>query len=272
MKRGRAAKGTSSGLEVNAGDVVAIPFPNGRFAAIWIVDRTDDFDHKSFFVLDGYWDSAPAKIARPAIAKYPNPGLLPDKDDSWTGAVFGAVPDDFIVVGRAAITKAVRARHAKSGSSVFQDGEHLRRSLYDHWRRLHDREAYEAEREAALERAERERTRKLDERKANNSLPNMRREKPFAHWRARWGPSVVRKVQASFGTATEALIALGPRASASKKTAVFDKLVVALNVLYDKTGCIETVEREELVARIEELGGLVGLDNDGERLTGKRDW
>jgi hypothetical protein len=36
--------------------------------------------------------------------------------------------------------------------------------------------------------------------------------------------------------------------------------------------CIETGEREDLVECIEELGGLVGLPNTDERLTGERDW
>jgi hypothetical protein len=80
------------------------------------------------------------------------------------------------------------------------------------------------------------------------------------------------QVHAAFRTATTALIALRPAATRRAKEEVFRQLMAALNTIYDREGCIETVEREELVARIEELAGLVGLRNTNERLTGDRLW
>ena len=53
---------------------------------------------------------------------------------------------------------------------------------------------------------------------------------------------------------------------------VLKRIVSELNALDDKEGCIETVEREQIVARIEALAGLVGISNEGEMLTGHRDW
>jgi hypothetical protein len=48
--------------------------------------------------------------------------------------------------------------------------------------------------------------------------------------------------------------------------------VTELNTLDDREGCIETTEREEVVARVEELASFVGLSNEDEVLTGHRDW
>ena len=50
------------------------------------------------------------------------------------------------------------------------------------------------------------------------------------------------------------------------------RVVSELNALDDKEGCIETVEREQIVARIEALAALVGVSNEDEKLTGHRNW
>jgi hypothetical protein len=82
----------------------------------------------------------------------------------------------------------------------------------------------------------------------------------------------VREARRIFRAATADLIALGARAPKAKRAAILKRIVTELNELYDREGCIETVEAGQLVHRIEELAALVGLDNADERLTGHRDW
>lgn len=155
---------------------------------------------------------------------------------------------------------------------VFQNAEHSRRELFQQWRWLHGRAALQAEWAAQTAKYEEKERQRAAKRKATNTLPKMLREKPFEHWRAHWGMRPVRAVQAAFRTATQELIDVGAKGAKRAKEHVFARLVAELNAIDDRLGCIETGEREDLVARIEEMAGLVGLDNQDERLTGTRDW
>jgi hypothetical protein len=229
-----------------------------------------------FVVLDGFWDALPPKaiVSRPKLAGYPygKHNLLPGNANVWKGWFQGRLPKDFVVLGRARLTPTLRRYASAEGTFVFQNADDFRRVLFDRWRSIHDRKALDAERAAAAAKYEEARARKASRRKATNSLAKMLREKPFAHWREHWGVRPVRAVQAAFRAATAELIKLGAEAPRRSKVAVMHRLVDALNTIDDREGCIETGEREELVARIEELGALVGLRNTHESLTGRRDW
>lgn len=132
----------------------------------------------------------------------------------------------------------------------------------------HDRAALEAEyadRQARRDQAE-------ANRRATLTLPKLLRERMFASWGDRWPRRVVTEARRIFRTATKELIALEAGASKRERTGILRRITSELNALDDREGCIETVEREELVARIEELARLVGETNKNERLTGHRDW
>lgn len=150
---------------------------------------------------------------------------------------------------------------------VFQNAEHLRAELFMHWRLVHDRPALEAEWRAT----EAARDAVKAERESNRTLPQMLKEKPFAHWRQHWPLPVVRKAHAIFREATKALIAL-ESGTTDQKSAILKGITTQFNALYDDTGCIETGEAHELIARVTQLAKLVGLSNDDETLTGHRDW
>jgi hypothetical protein len=79
-------------------------------------------------------------------------------------------------------------------------------------------------------------------------------------------------VRAIFRDATQELITVGGTKDTEACAAVLKKVVDALNELDQPTGFIESVERDAIVQRVEELASLVGLDNLDERLTGHRDW
>jgi hypothetical protein len=99
----------------------------------------------------------------------------------------------------------------------------------------------------------------------------MLREPLFSRGSARDAAHVVREAQRIFRTATKELIGLvsGTR---RERTKVLKRITTELNALDDQTGFIQTVEREQLVTRIEELAALVGISNQDEKLTGHRDW
>jgi hypothetical protein len=262
-------------ISANAGDVIAVSLANGRYGAMCVLDVDED-GALQFVVLDGFWSKLPPKTiaVAPKLIGYPygKHNLFPGQANVWKGWFRGGLRSGFTFVGRARLTAALRRHASGEGTFVFQNADDFRRRLFEHWRSIYDRKALEAERAAAVARYEAQQARKTAARKAMNSLPRMLRERPFRHWHAHWGLRPVRAVQAAFRAATGELIELGPRATRRQKVAVFHRLVEQLNAIDDREGCIETGEREELVARIEELGGLVGLRNTDERLTGRREW
>lgn len=257
------------------GTVLGIPMPNGLFAAVWVLDLTEPFrmgrklveNLVGFIVLEGHWDAVPTQrevlIAGPATL-----GPSHHATNEWKGCFFGPTPGDFVVVGTKPPTQEALALVAESsGTMVFQNAEHLRSELYSHWRLKHDRAAVEEEwRQAEVARKARD-----AERRAKMTLPEMLKEKPFGDWREQWGLSVVRKARGIFNEATQALIALNG-GTEQEKTAILKAITTQFNGLYDQTGCIETGEANEIVNRVEELATIVGVSNDGEALTGHRDW
>ena len=196
------------------------------------------------------------------------PVLLPGREDVAKGCFVGPVPEDFAVVGRRALSPAEQVLTRSEGTTIFQNAEHVRAFLYEHWRSLHDRDALQAERALASATYEK---RKAERRQAR-TLPRMLRERPLAHWSEHWPTRVVREAHRIFRDATRDLLELGDGGGKRARVAVLKRIVTELNALDDTEGCIETSEREELVARIEALAALVGVTNDDEALTGHRDW
>ena len=255
--------------DLRPGDLVAIPLPSGAFGLIWIITASAEYGFH-LLVMDGFWPARPTarelRGARPSRSGYPR--LPPGYDDVWKGWFDGAMPGDFQVVGRrapSAIAKAYIANH--SGTMIFGSAERLRSTLHGRWRLKHDRPAYEAELAAAQARLEQA----AAERRAAMTLPKMLRERIFESWSDHWPPRVVREARRIFRDATKELIRL-EGAPKRERTKVLRRITTELNALDDKEGCIETVEREEIVARIEELARLVGVNNEDEKLTGHRDW
>lgn len=210
----------------------------------------------SFLILEGLLPSIPGKdeLAALRVAESPG-GAFPGRANAWKGCFFGDIPDDFIVVGVRTVPLEDDPLRAAEGKMVFQSAENLREELHRAWRLIHDRPALEAE----WARAERARERRAAERQRTRTLPKMLREKIFASWSEMRPPRVD-------------LIALPAKGTKRQRVAVLRRIVTELDALYDDEGCIETVEREAVIRRIEELAALVGVSNEDEKLTGHRDW
>jgi len=201
------------------------------------------------------------------VAESPG-GAFPGRANAWNGCFFGDIPDDFIVVGMRTVPPEDDPLRAAEGTTVFQGAEHVRAELHTAWRLIHDRPALEVE----WARAQEAREQRAAERQRTRTLPKMLREKIFASWSEMWPPRVVREVRRIFRDATRDLIPLQAKGTKRQRTAVLKRIVTELNALYDREGCIETVEREAVIRRIEELAALVGVSNEEEKLTGHRDW
>lgn len=255
--------------EFGPGDLVAIPLPSGLFGLVWIITASAEYGFH-LLVMDGYWPARPTardvRKARPARAERQ---LLPGYDDVWKGWFQGRVPGDFHVVGRRAPSAQAKAYIANaSGTMIFGTAASVRDEMHRRWRWKHDRAAIEAEHAAARAR----RDQAAAERRTALTLPKLLRERLFATWTDRWPPRVVREARRIFRDATKELIALERGGTKRARAKVLLRITTELNALDDKEGCIESVERDELVARVEELARLVGIENTNEKLTGHRDW
>lgn len=171
------------------GALVAVPLPNGLFAAIWILLREDDMT--SFLVLDGHWTSLPTpdalRAAKPSPASSPP---LPGVPDVWKGCFWGPLATDFVSVGTRAPAPNDLALMGFSGTMVFQDADQVRAELHRHGRLLHDRDALFAE----YQRVEDELAQRAKNRRRGLSLSKMAQEKPFVRWSGRWPARAVREV------------------------------------------------------------------------------
>jgi len=104
------------------------------------------------------------------------------------------------------------------------------------------------------------------------SLQKILDEDPFPEWSGTRPEDAVNEARRIFRVATEKLLELEKGSSRRKRRAVLKKVTDEFNRLYNETGCIESVERDQIVERIEELALLVGLNNEDECLTGHRTW
>jgi hypothetical protein len=256
---------------VKPGCLVAVPLPNGSWSVLWILEA-GTYEAKGYFqflIMEGFHPAIPDTEQLAALRVAECPGrAFPGRENAWKACVFSDLPNDFAVVGQRTPPREDHPFFAAEGTMVFQDAKHCRAELFRQWRFVHDRPALEAE----WARADVERQNRAEERRRTLTLPKMLREPVFASWSDRWSPSVVREARRIFRDATRELIALEEEGTKRQRSAVLRRIVSELNALDDREGCIETVEREEIVARIEALAALVGISNEDEKLTGHRDW
>jgi hypothetical protein len=256
---------------VKPADLLAVPLPNGSYCVLWILEASL-YDGKGYFwflIMEGFHPAIPEQeqLATLRVAEAPG-GVLPGRENIWNACFFGDAPNDFAVVGQRTLPPKDHPLFAHQGTMVFQNGEHCRSTLFQQWRLIYDRPAVEAE----WARADVERQKRAEERRRTLTLPMMLRERVFASWSEMCPPRAVREAHRIFRDATRELIALQEKGTKRQRTAVLKRIVNEFNALDDKEGCIETVEREQIVARIEALAALVGLSNEDEKLTGHRDW
>lgn len=250
------------------GDVFAVPLRVGGFGAAIVVGTSGG---QTFLVLDGFWPMPPTAEDLQDVREMPAPfgqPPFPGRAHVFKGWFEGDLPPDFEIVLQRPLTEQQVSMSGAPGTMVFQNARHFARTLSDQWRWLHDHEAYRQELEERAARVERARA----ERRANLSLEVMLRETSFASWASRWPEDRLAEARQIFADATAKLIALREQGTPRTRAATLRKIVDAFNRLDNTTGLVESVERDLIIARIEELATLVGLDNADETLTRRRTW
>jgi len=253
---------------MKVGDVFVVPLRVGGFGAAIVIDALDSF---TVLVADEFWASPPSAADVAEFHEMPllfGQTPLPGAPDVLKGWFDGEVPADFEVLLNRPLSARQKSMRGAEGTMVFQSARDFARTLSDHWHWTNDRAAYMADldrRVARFEKAEAQRREGL-------SLESMLREAFFADWADRWPAEHLTEARRIFTDATVKLIALREGGTARKRSLVFRKIVEAFNGLYNATGLVESVERDQIVERIDELAALVGLDNANEKLTRRRTW
>lgn len=253
---------------MRVGDVFVVPLRVGGFGAAVVVDASGGF---TFLVIDGFWNEPPSATDFREFREMPSPfgqRPFPGRAHVFKGWFDGAVPPDFKVLLNRPLSDHHQSMRGAEGTMVFQNARHFARTLSDQWRFTHDHAAYIAELDQRVARFEQAQA----QRKADLSLESMLSETFFANWTSRWPEEHLTEARRAFTDATAKLIALQERGTPRKRSNAIKKIVDVFNQLDNETGLVESVERDAIAERIAELAGLVGLDNDGERLTRGRTW
>lgn len=253
---------------VDVGNVVSVPLQNGRFALIWILGV--ESRNVEFLVLDGFWETLPD---RPTALSAPvAPSSAPRIDDDlevWKGWINGKVPNDFVCCGvRPLGPKEHAYAAAYSGTMIFGTAERLRVELYKHWRFQFDRDALFA----GWARQDAEREARRAQRRATNTLEQMLRERFSLGFGTDASPNAVRTAKRIFRDATKELIALRDAGTEAARREVLRRIALQLNAVEDHGAEIDSIVREAIGRRVEELARLAGVADDLESLLRGREW
>src|SRR6185437_4531238 len=88
------------------------------------------------------------------------------------------------------------------------------------------------------------------------------RQNIFSQWRNYHSTAIIREIQRAARTAQHSLNALATDASEEEKTAVLRSFVKAVNQLNSKQQFVNSVDRDDLVEFLLQLGASHGLDSD----------
>ena len=262
------------------------PPSTGRFAAIKIVGVNDD--HIFIAVQDGIWPN------QPTSAEIRTTSIINEHRFAYTGrpAVFGVIRewwksgndlDDFKFVGTQPVSRVERsffdAFVGRAPGSVTSTLYGANYTAEGEWRWSNDRDnliievekrnaKYEAER-AAKEERYRTRLSKL-------TWEQLQSETPFE----RWSPSppfppeeFTDAARAVIRNACAALKELGPKPRRADVRAVLKKTVIWFNEADEKAGgVIETEEREDICAVLEEMAHVARQKVLVEEIDEWREW
>jgi hypothetical protein len=250
------------------GDIFVVPLRAGGFGAARVINTQDGY---TFLIANRFWESKPSAgdVEKFSVMDLPfGQRPIPGSDDVFKGWFEGRFPEEFEIIASTPLTQRERALARPEGTMVFQNAYHFAETLSDQWRWLHERAAFMEELSESESAYEEQRNARLE----GLSLQKMLEEDPFPDWSGIWPEDAVNEARRIFRVATEKLLKLEKGSTRRKRMAVLKKVTDEFNRLDDETGCIESVERDQIVERIEELAMLVGLNNEDECLTGHRTW
>jgi hypothetical protein len=142
------------------------------------------------------------------------------------------------------------------------------------WRWDHEREQVLAEDDAERREEQRrwEEQRRAYKRLPAQTLEALRRQTPFEGWSGYVDPATLRAARRIIRDTIDALIELGPEAPEPLRIDEFHHCIERFNLLDAEEGFIATIEREHICGLLDDLAGLIDLDDYDECLTSRRDW
>lgn len=255
--------------EVRPGDVFLMPLEDGRFGACRVLQRKED--SSGVLVAASPWIGT----AEPDLAEPQLQTTLRPTHHACTGApamlwVGDPVPETFRLLGSLPPT----SEELDLEIHVFGSWGYCSIQVLMQWRWDHEREIVLAEEEA-------ERRKQQDSREAHRraykplparTLEEFRRHTHFAGWNGYVAAVQVRASRRIIRDAIDALIELGPEGPAPAKIDVFRLAIERFNALQAEEHFIMTIEREHICGLLNDLAGLVDLDDYSNALTSARDW
>jgi hypothetical protein len=257
----------------------------GRYAAFKVIGCSDDL--VAVAVLDGVW------FARPSLEQAQQTSILKEYRFAHTGrqAVFGARPEEWpltelreaVLLGEDPASPDERELAAQilafaPGSNYSSVG--LANSAAEgEWRWAHDRLACSAEAEQT--RAQQEAVRVAREERHRTRLSKLTwdqllAETPFKQWSPSppFPPSTfTAEARSAVHRACKALMALGPKPKKGDVRAILKECVEWFNEADKRAGgVIETEEREDICAVLEELAHVARQRELVEEVDEWRDW
>lgn len=158
--------------------------------------------------------------------------------------------------------------------AAFSGWEFLPHAVLLQWRWDHERDQVLAE-DKAEERAKeaaRERQRRAYEPLLPDTLQDLRLKTPFPGWAGYVKPAALRGSRRLIRDLLDALTALGPEASEPARLDELYQCVERFNLLDGDDQFIDSIERDDICALLDEIGAMIGLDDYGEDLDGNREW
>jgi hypothetical protein len=260
------AKATAKPAGPKPGDVYLMPLEDGRLGACRVLRARGGREPAVLVAATPWVGTAPPDLSEPALREVlvlTHHSWRDEPEMSW---VDDPVPADFVRLGELPPTRAEAKRECMS----FAGWVSFPQQVLLQWRWDHARAAVDAEdaAEARAEEAQRTAYRPLPP----ATLEGARNAKHFAGWEGYVESPQLRAGRKAVRDLIDALIALGPDAGEPAKLDVFRRCVKRFNDLDEDEQFIDTIEREDIGDVLDELAGLVGLDDYGESLIGDRDW
>ncbi len=256
--------------EVRAGDAFLAPLEDGRRCVCRVLRVAED--HSRVLVVASPWvGTQPPDLGDPRLREVFSPTHHSWRGDPWISWITVPVPATFTRLGEIPPTEAEAVRDCASWAGGW---ESFPLQVFLQWRWDHERDKVLAE-DAAEERAAK--AAREEERRAYRPLPTQtledrRRRVPFESWTGYVDPPALRGARRIIRETIDALIALGPEASEPARIDAFRHCVERFNRLDEEQQFIDTIEREDICELLDELAGLVGLDDYDDCLTGRRNW
>jgi hypothetical protein len=147
--------------------------------------------------------------------------------------------------------------------------------VFAQWRWDHERDKVlaEEEEEERLKQVAREEKRHAYKPLPSLTLEEFRQRTPFPNWAGYIESGALRGARRIIRETIDALLEIGSDAPAPLKLDVFRHCVQRFNRLdVEQGGFIETIEREDICELLDELAGLVDLDDYEDGLTSAREW